>query len=61
MAVKDEYKCVVCGNTYDNVDDEDWNDGKAKEECFDKFGLHPDRHNVGYVMVCDDCYSKEML
>lgn len=53
---KEEYKCAYCGEIYAKVNDDNWSDDKAMQECADKFG--PAFQQQDCDIVCDDCYKR---
>jgi len=50
-----EYKCAACGETYEYVRDETWNDESATTEYRNTFGMEPNPKLD--AVVCDDCYN----
>lgn len=50
-----EYVCAACGGTFNEIENDAWNDKKAREELERNFGTIPVE---ACEKVCDDCYRQ---
>ena len=48
-----EFTCAKCGEVYEKMDDEEWNDEKSDAEARDVFRTED---ISDFVVVCDDCW-----
>jgi len=52
-----EYTCYKCKETYEKINNEEWNDYKAAEELLT---LYPECKNDKTEILCDEC-NKDFL
>lgn len=51
-----EYQCAMCKGIFEKI----WSDEEALKEMETNFGPFPENVQVPCIIVCDDCYKKEM-
>lgn len=55
MKINNTYKCEICNTEYDFINNEEWNNIKAREEYEKNF---PNSKWEDRVVVCIDCWNK---